>query len=134
MILGNAKNITLDNQTGTLPNVSDALMGWMQPMTFGVVTKTVVNFQVVETMTEINFQGVMQPLQAEQLMMKPEGQQSWNWQWLHADPSLVLTIDQVINYRGTQYRVMAFKPYDSYGYREYELVQDYTGSGPEVEP
>lgn len=134
MIFKNAKDIPLNQQTGTVPNVSNAMTNWFQPMIFGVVTKSITDFQVIEDMVEINFQGVWQPLSGRRLMMKPEGQQSWSWFWLHAEISLKLVPDQVIVYLGIQYRVMSVKNYDLYGYLEYELVQDYTGSGPEVTP
>ncbi len=128
----NAKNIPLNAQPGTLPDVSGAMLNWFQPCVFGVVVKTEVNYQVVETMENIQFQGVVQPLSAKRLMMKPEGQQAWTWLWVHAEPTLKLNTDQVITYLGVQYRVMALKNYEAYGYVEYELVEDYTGSGPTV--
>lgn len=99
-------------------------------MTFGIVTKTTEGFQAVEDVEEVSFQGVWQPLRERQLLLKPEGQRAWSWFWLHADPSLELDVDDTITYLGTQFRVMAKKDYDIYGYVEYELVQDYTGAGP----
>lgn len=131
-VIGQGKNIPLNQRAGSFPNVNGAMSDWFQPMVFGVVTKTVEGFQSVETMVEVNFQGVWQPLSARRLSMKPEGQQAWSWFWLHADPSLNLEVDNVIVYTGVQYRVMAKKDYRLNGYVEYELVQDYTGAGPEV--
>lgn len=130
MIFGNAKDIPLNQQSGTVPNVSGAMINWFQPMVFGIVVKTVQDYQVVESMEQISFQGVWQPLSSRKLMMKPEGQQSWSWFWLHSEISLKLENDQVVNYNGVQYRVMSLKDYKLYGYYEYELVEDYTGSGP----
>ena len=129
-IIGNAASIPLNANSGTVPNVNDAIIDWFQPMVFGVVTKTVVNFQLVETKTSINFAGVWQPLTDRQLMIKPEGERAWKWFWLHADPSLILEPDAVVTYLGVQYRVMAQKDYRLYGYVEYQLVEDYTGAGP----
>ncbi len=130
-VIGQGKNIPLNQRAGTFPNVGDALLDWFQPMVFGVVAKTTEGFQVVEDMVEINFQGVWQPLEARRLMLKPEGQRAWSWFWLHADPSLNLEVDNVIVYLGTQYRIMAKKDYKLNGYVEYELVQDFTGAGPQ---
>lgn len=132
MIFTNAKNIPLNAQAGSVPDVSGAMLDWFQPMTFGVVVKTVEGFQSYETMTNVNFQGVWQPLTERQLLLKPEGQRAWSWFWLHAEPSLVLDTDQVVTYLGKQYRVMSNKDYRLYGYIEYHLVEDWTGSGPEV--
>lgn len=134
-VIGQGKNIPLNQRQGTFPNVNDALNDWFQPMVFGVVTKTTSGFQVVETMVEVNFKGVWQPLTDRKLMLKPEGQRAWSWFWLHADPTLNLEVDNVVTYLGEQFRVMAKKDYKLNGYVEYELVQDFTGSGPtEVSP
>lgn len=130
MIISNASAILLTQNPGTLPNVGDALLNWFQPMVFTTIVKTIVNFQVVETETNVNFQGVWQPFTAQQLQMKPEGQRAWKWFSVHADPSLSLTTDEVITYQSTQYRVKGKTDYTGYGYIYYELVQDYTGSGP----
>lgn len=126
----NAKNTPLNANSGTVPNVSGALLNWFQKMVFGLVTKTIQDFQVIETVVQINFMGVIQPLSGRQLMMKPEGQRQWNWIWVHSDISLNLKIDDVIIYLETQYRVMTKKDYNIYGYIEWTLVNDYTNSGP----
>lgn len=126
----NAADVTLDQNTGTLPNMGDALLNWFQPMTFSVVTKTVSGFDVVETKADVSFQGVWQPLSANQLQLKPEGQRSWQWFRVHASPGLSLINDDVVTYQGIQYRVMAKYDFLIYGFNEYHLVNDYTGSGP----
>lgn len=128
--IANGSNTPLNVQTGTIPNVGGAMRDWFQPMTFGTVTKETVGFQVVETEVEVSFQGVIQPFTERQLQIKPEGQRAWTWLWLHADPVLTLQVDDVVSYLGVQTRVMARKDYGIYGYVEYQLVQDWEGSGP----
>lgn len=130
MIIVNAKDTLLTQNPGTLPNMSDALFSYFQPMVFTTIVKTVVNFNVVETPTDVNFLGVWQPFSAQQLAMKPIGQRAWSWFMLHASPGLVLVPDEVVNYLGVQYRVMDQSDYRAYGYVEYHLTDDYTGSGP----
>lgn len=126
----NAKNVRLFENPGTLPDMNDALLQYFQPMVFSQIVKTVVNFKNVETPTDTLFRGVMQPFTDRQLLMKPEGQRSWIWQMLHAEPRLALKTDDVVTYHGVQYRVMSKKDFSDYGYVELHLVQDYTGSGP----
>lgn len=128
----NGKNTPLNARAGTVPDVSGALQDWFQSMVFGIVTKRTVGFQVYETQEDVNFRGVIQPLRERALMMKPEGQQAWTWFQVHSDISLDLQVDADIRYLGVQYRVMARKDFKLYGYMEYHLVQDYTGSGPAV--
>lgn len=128
------KNTPLNVQTGTVPNVSGAMLNWFQPMVFGVVSTTVEGFQAVQTQEQIRFQGVIQPLTERQLLLKPEGQRAWTWFMLHAEPQLTLQVDSVVTYLGVQTRVMARKDYTIYGYVQYELVQDWTGAGPTPVP
>lgn len=130
----NGANTPLNAQSGSLPQMGGALISWFQPMVFSVVTKQTVGFQVVETMTDVSFRGVIQPAKSRALMMKPEGQQAWTYYTVHADPSLKLNVDDVIRYLTKQYRVLELKDYTQYQYVEYNLVEDYTGSGPTVVP
>ncbi len=129
----NAADTPLNVQTGTVPNVGGAMLNWFQPMTFELVTKSVVAFQAYEVGSEIAFWGVIQPLSNRDLLLKPEGQRAWTWLMLHAEPQLALNVDEVVKYLGVQYRIMGRKDYTLYGYVTYDLVQDWTGAGPTVE-
>lgn len=127
----NAKNIPLNQQNTYVPDVSGALQNYFQKMVFTTVVKSVVNFQLVETPTNINFWGTIQPFSDQQLRMLPEGQRTqWQYYTLHAEPALSLTIDDVINYLGVQYRVQQKKNYTLYGFNEWVLITDWSGSGP----
>lgn len=128
--IANAKDVPLNQRAGTVPDVSGALTDWFQPMVFTRILKTPVAFQAVETPTNVNFRGVIQPLNGRKLEMKPEGQRAWTWSMLHSDPSLKLDVDEVVTYLGVQTRVMSQKDYSIYGYMLYEIVQDWEGSGP----
>lgn len=129
-LISNASNRFIGAKSGTVPDVSGALTDWFQPMFFTQVVKKTVGFQVVETPTSISFQGVIQPLTDRKLEMKPEGQRAWTWLLLHADPSLTLQVDDVVDYLSVQTRIMSRKDFTLYGYVQYELVQDWEGSGP----
>lgn len=129
-IIANGKDRPLLLQDTSVPDVSGAMQNYFQPMQFEQITKTTVDFQVVETTTPINFRGCWQPFTDRQLYLKPEGQRAWTWFLLHADPSLALQVDDVVIWNGKQTRVMSRKHYGLYGYIEYSLVQDWTGSGP----
>lgn len=126
----NAKDMRLFDNPGTLPDMSSALLDWFQPMIFTQIVKVVENFVVTETPTDVSFQGVMQPFSDQQVRMKPEGQRTWKWYMLHAEPGLLLNPDDTTKYKGIQYRVLFKRDWKEYGYVEYHLVQDYSGSGP----
>lgn len=115
-----------------VPNMSGTLTSWMQNLTFNVITKEIVNYEVVEIAMDVAFKGVWQPLSPEKLKMKPEAQRSWKWIQVHAHADLSLKNDDVIKYKSKQYRVMERLDYLEYGYFEYHLVEDFAGSGPSI--
>lgn len=126
----NGKNQPINFQTGTVPDVSGAMNDYFQPMTFTVIEKQTVDFQLIEVPTAVTFRGVLQPFTERQLLLKPEGERAWTWFWLHAQPSLTLQVDDVVVWNGKQTRIASRKDYRLYGYVEYHLLQDWTGSGP----
>jgi len=128
--IANAANRPLNAVAGTLPDVSGALRNWFQPLTFGRVVKSVVGFQDVETETQVPFRGVVFPLTDRQISYKPEGQRAWTWKALFTDAVLRLDVDEIVIFHGKQTRIMATKNWSQYGFIEYHLVQDWTGSDP----
>lgn len=131
MIFKNAANTPLNANSGTLPEMSGAVANYFQKMVFTLVGKVVAtNFEVVETPTPLNFQGVIQPFTDRQLYLKPEGERAWSWYMVHAETALQLNVDDVIVFHNVQYRTMSKKNYGLYGFVEYHLVQDWTGAGP----
>ena len=67
----------------------------------------------------------IQPLQAKQLDIKPEGQRGWRWLQIHAEPALQLMLDDIVILDCERYRVTGIKRYEAYGYVEYELVRGF---------
>lgn len=124
-------NIPLNKQPqGDLPDVSGALLGYLQPLVYTPVTKNNIGFQAVEVGAPVNFQGVVQPFTPKQLLMRPEGERGWTWQTLTAQNWLELQVDDVVIFQGRQTRVMSRKNCKIYGYIEFSLLQDWSGSGP----
>lgn len=124
-MIRNAADSTLEENPGTLPDMSGAIANWFQKMKFRRVTKKVVNFVAVETFTEVVAMAVKQPLTAQKLQMKPEGQRQWKWEMLHASPDTVLFLDDEIMINGVRFRVMEKLDFKEYGFVEYHLCQDY---------
>lgn len=127
----NGKDTPLENSFSTLPNVSDVLPDWFQSMTFQVVTKDLEDYEVVETLTTITTQGVRQPMNAQRIAIKPEGQRAWKWETIHCLPDVKLNIDDIIIFDGVKYRVMHKWNWAEYGYLEYEICQAYEDGGEE---
>jgi hypothetical protein len=104
------------------PNMSDGIAEWLTPITFERIVKTVVNFQAVETKTEVRLQGVMYSQTGQQLISKPEGQRKWNW-WSLVTAYDFNIDDIVIDDQGLEYRVVKKNDYSRAGFYEYELAQ-----------
>lgn len=63
-----------------LPNVSAALWNLTTPLELFVVSTEVVNFQADETLAPAKtFLAVCQPLPAQSLAIKNEGERDWKW-------------------------------------------------------
>lgn len=122
----NGKNIPLNQQNTSVPDVSGALQNYFQKMSFTTIVKSVSNFQVVETPTTTAFWGTIQPFSDTQLKMLPEGQRTqWQYYIMHCEPAIILKPDDVVNYLTVQYRVLAQKDNKLYGYNEYTLITDW---------
>lgn len=129
-----AADVPLSSNPGTLPNFSDAVGNWFQLLVFEKVLKQIINFVVVESTTPVLFQGYVQTFTPRQLKMKPIGQREWKWKQILCYPNVPIGPDDVVIYEGIQYRVMESIDWKQYGYWEYHIQSDYTGSGPTINP
>lgn len=126
----NGNTVPINVQTGTIPDVSGALFDYFQYITFIQVTKTAIGFEVSETQrTNTSFWGVMIPM-TKNLNILPEGQRAWRIWDCYSQVALPLQVDDVVEWQGSQFRVLARDNYLLYGYYHYTLTQDWTGSGP----
>jgi hypothetical protein len=114
------------NQISGMPQMYAAFQGWRSTITVETVTQRIINGLVQDTKTPVSFKGVIQPLKPQEIALKPEGQRSWEWLWIHClrGPLNLLTNDKII-YNSKEYKVMAVKDYSLNNYIEYHLVADY---------
>jgi len=118
-----AKNRTL---TSGLPQLSNPVKSWSVPLTLNKITQNIIEGDVVITETKIDFQGTVQPLTAEQLQFRPEGERSWKHLWIHCVAgSLNLNTQDKIIFNNERYKVLEVKDYSLYGYIEYMVIEDY---------
>lgn len=112
-----------------MPNMSQTLNGWEVPLTLIKITQNVIEGDLVTTETPINFQGVWQPLSAEQLSLLPKGQRSWENVWIHAKSgSLNLETASKVKFNNRIYKITQKKDYGLNGFVEYMLIRDYESS------
>lgn len=109
-----------------MPNMSGTLTDWEVSLTLVKITQNIIEGDLVTTETTINFQGVWQPLSAEQLQLLPEGQRSWENCWVHARASqLNLETASKVIFKGKRYKITQKKDYGLNGFVEYMLIRDY---------
>lgn len=109
----------------SIPHIQFALNCWESPITLVKVTQSQVDYETVNTEEEITFKGVVQPLTAEALQIKPLEMRSWEWLMIHTRTSAEISTNDLIRYNGKDYKVMFEKDYSLNGYFEYHLVKDY---------
>lgn len=110
-----------------MPNVSAALNGWQRAITLQKRTQIVDGYGgITFTLVNFTFMGTVQPLQAKQIELKPEGQRSWTWLQIHIQqPGFSLTTNDEILINGTIFKVMGQKDYTENGYIEYHCAYEY---------
>jgi hypothetical protein len=124
--VSSANKMSVTDAALSLPTVRTTITSWFRPIVLGKITKSIVDFEIREAIKELRCMGVIQPFAPAQLRLKPEGQRSWQWKMLHTTPDVHLENDERFKIKGIPYRVMSHQDYSDYGYRAYELVEDYT--------
>ena len=108
-----------------IPKIQFALNCWESPITMIKITQSIVDQERVSTEEEIVFKGVIQPLTAEALQVKPLEERSWEWLMIHTRISVEINTGDLVEYENKRYKVMFEKDYSLNNYYEYHLVKDY---------
>lgn len=125
-MISNAKNKKI-NQNNNLPNMSSTIVDWFLPITVGVISRSVSDYEQVKTAKWINTKGVVQQYKTQDLEITKEGYRSWDLLQIHCLPDLQLENDDLIIYKDVLYKVMNNNNYSDYGYMEYICVETYLG-------
>lgn len=122
------KSISNTAKSG-MPQMDTTLTGWEVPIVLIKITQNVIDGDLITSEQTFKFQGVWQPLKQEALELKPEGQRSWEWVWIHAKSSqLNLETADKVKFNNKRYKVMQKKDYGLNSFVEYELCRDYEES------
>lgn len=124
MPLINAKDLTIPNNVGGLPDVSAAVMTLLQPVTAMTVTQQLINGYYKPVVQTIQTQASIQPLPQE-LAIKMEGERNWRWSLIHILPNIILDNNDLITLFGVQYKVMKKENWAQYGYVDYYVVEGF---------
>jgi hypothetical protein len=105
------------------PDVSEALWGFTEPTVFRRASREIVDFEAAETLAAPGtFQGALQPLRTQRLLIKPEGERRWKWFQLWTNQELLLG-DIIDAYDGKTYKVMSKDDWSQGGFFSYELTE-----------
>lgn len=114
------------NEISGFPQIQVALSGWQQIITLKKTTQSIVDGDLVQSVQETTFEGVIQPLTEEQIQLKPEGQRSWKWDQVHCySGDLNLKTNDEVKFNNIDYKIMAVDDYSLNNYVEYHAVTDY---------
>jgi len=108
------------------PKISSAFNGWQQSITLIKITQTLVDYETVETKTNLFFKGIIQPLGAHILRSKPLEERAFKWLQIHVFNSVNnLNLGELIEYSNKQYRIKEILDYSLNNYIEYHAVENY---------
>lgn len=114
-----------------MPKMSAAFLGWTVAIDLVRIKQTIVDGIPKDAEEKIRFQGTVQPLSAEEIALKPDGQRSWEWLQVHVIASSKnLEVDDRVRYAGRKYKIMGRKDYTLNGYVEYHMIVDFQKASP----
>lgn len=109
-----------------VPYLAGALRGWTTPHTVQVVTKSIVDYELQETTTEITLDCNFQPMPAATVNRKPADQRTWKWWSIFVKRGQLLkTDDIVVRESGLRFRIMSANDWSESGFTKYEAIEDY---------
>ena len=127
--LASASVLSYQDCIATTPSVRETVLGWVRPITIGVVTDRIDDTGQNDPITrEVATSGCVQPMKERELKIYAEGERAWGWYVLYVTGDVNLRADDKVIYRGVTYRVMAKMDWSEYGYVRYALLQGYHGS------
>ena len=105
-----------------IPDVSDALVDWTYAVQLKAWTKSASDYQTQKVYTDPElFEGMLQPVPAQHLLVKPEGQRLWKWWLLHTLKDLVPG-SEVVDPENRRFKVMQKEDWPNV--KIYELVEE----------
>ena len=121
--ISNAGKRTISNSN--LPNMSETIKDWFQPIVFGLVSTEIVNYRAVNAISYINTLGVVQPAGNEEIELQDEGVRNWEWLEVHCLPNIQVKINEYIYYKNRKYKVKKRQDFEKYGYMRYVIMEAY---------
>ena len=109
----------------TQPNMGSAIAGFTQVNDVQILRTVLVAGEAVKQGYTVTAATSIQPLSAQRIAMKPEGERAWKWWMIHTFTDLYAKVGDILEITGVGYRLMACTDYSAAGYRIFEAVEDY---------
>lgn len=120
------------NESAGQPQLPVAFSDWQSSITLEKVIQDVDGFGLVyEHKVTLTFKGMIQPLSPKALMLKPENLRAFTWLQIHCFSGANLNDNDLIEYAGNRYKIMALLDYSLNGFIEYHAVADFHKPGAE---
>lgn len=111
----------------SMPYLGRALKGWTKKSNIKVITKSIVDHEIVETESDDYQQANFQPVPPEKVDRKPEEQRNFKW-WkvIVKSSTFIMKIDDIIiDAYGRRFRVDSVDDWRESGFTSYEVHEDY---------
>jgi isopentenyl diphosphate isomerase/L-lactate dehydrogenase-like FMN-dependent dehydrogenase len=109
----------------TQPNMASAIAGLTQVNEVQILRTVLVAGETHRQIRKTTAATCIQPLSAQRIAMKPEGERAWKWWMIHATNDLMTKVGDILEITGVGYRLMACTDYSAAGYSMFEAVEDY---------
>ncbi len=98
-----------------LPQMGNVLTAFEQTVILKSIVQTVVDHRPVDTPTPNPIQAVVQVAQKEKLQIEII---NWSLQYLMVHSKATISMNDLIEYKGKDFKIVDLGDYDDYGFRE----------------
>ena len=106
----------------TFPKFGNEFSNWQDKANLIKLTKTVNDFEVVESGTSESLEAIIYPMKPYEIQFKAEGERAWRW--FSMITKAVLNLDDIVQATdGVQYRVRAKTDFRVAGFFLYDICQ-----------
>ena len=117
------KNTKL-SESSVLPDVSAGIAQTLQNLRVGVIRSTQVDGKTQIIPIYRMAMAAIQPM-PEKLAIAKEGERSWKWSTIYAQPDLDLTTGDLVVIKGITYKIMSEENWAQYGFLKYDCIENY---------
>ena len=96
-----------------IPNMSDTLTEWEQPVKLKITSTATVDFVETKTVLVVNKRAVVQVAEKQKLNI---GSIDWSKSYKLIHSKFPIDINQFVEYSGKDFKVVSLEDYDDYGY------------------